>query len=96
LLSHGLNFRHLDPNLRPKMPKLRHLDPNFRPNMPKSRDLGPNLVGACSAQLRAKYGQVWPQQGQVGLKKARVQPASPAKLRVPDPDNFPPPQAGSD
>ena len=45
---------------------------------------------------QAKYGQVWPQQGQVGLKKARVQPASPAKLRVPDPDNFPPPQAGSD
>ena len=83
LASHGLDFRHLDHNLRPNMPKLRHLDPNLRPNMPKLRDLGSASwaqAGACSAQFKAKYGQVRPQQGQVGLKKARVQPASPAAI----------------
>ena len=83
LASHGLDFRHLDHNLRPNMPKLRHLDPNLRPNMPKLRHLGSASwaqAGACSAQFKAKYGQVRLQQGQVGLKKARVQPASPAAI----------------
>jgi hypothetical protein len=69
LASHGLNFRHLDHNLRPNMPKLRHLG-----------SASWAQTGACSAQFKAKYGQVWPQQGQVGLKKARVQPASPAAI----------------
>ena len=69
LASHGLDFRHLDHNLRPNMPKLRHLG-----------SASWAQAGACSAQFKAKYGQVRLQQGQVGLKKARVQPASPAAI----------------
>ena len=50
---------HAKPNLRPNVPKLRHVGP------PVGLKLGPSLsqlaqVTSCSAQLKAKDGQVWP------------------------------------
>ena len=49
---------HAKPNLRPNMPKLRHVGPRVQ------RKLRPSWgqLGSCSAQLKAKDGQVWPRQ----------------------------------